>query len=588
MAIMSTDAGGAPAGGGREATRGTRRRDHLGGDEMGDGKAVTMTRGFALQAGPEAGADQASQGRGGVRAVAATFSRNVRETSWRDLLDARMWGLALLRAWVYLLFFGAATSCVTWDGQPMPAAVFDVSTLCLFASMYGAALISDRFEAAVRKGWVRWAAPALTAAGTLCCASTTQLVGAPLLLACVAGGAATGVGSGVMSLGYSEAYRNVPSRQTCFESPLAFLVAAVGYFALSKLPSPAIVCVVTSLIPLASGAILYVPLGIWDPSHAPAARPVPVPVLRFALRVGSCAVLVGLADGVVRAVFISVSGTSAGEFFGMPLIWASLITLAVIWGCVLFADDFNLLGMYRVTLVIMAFFFQLLPIFVGSYFENILALAGYGTFNALIWIILADIASTYRLSSVVVFGTGWSMLSVGVWLGSLFGQWLVAAFAPFQPQAISAVALAATVAVALSYALVLKDSDLIELTRIGESMEDARADGSARAKGRPGTVKSESGLPGAGRPGESGEARVPRFANRCREVAKEHGLSERETEIMILYSKGRSYARLQEELSISRGTVTTHLRHIYQKLGVHSKQEMLDLIEGRLPDGEGR
>ena len=67
-----------------------------------------------------------------------------------------------------------------------------------------------------------------------------------------------------------------------------------------------------------------------------------------------------------------------------------------------------------------------------------------------------------------------------------------------------------------------------------------------------------------------------------------YGLSDRETEIMTLYAKGRSYARLQEELSLSRGTVTTHLQHIYQKLDVHSKQEMLDLIEGRTATEQNR
>ena len=37
----------------------------------------------------------------------------------------------------------------------------------------------------------------------------------------------------------------------------------------------------------------------------------------------------------------------------------------------------------------------------------------------------------------------------------------------------------------------------------------------------------------------------------------------------------------EEDLYLSRGTVTTHLRHIYQKMDVHSKQEFLDVIEGR-------
>ena len=63
-------------------------------------------------------------------------------------------------------------------------------------------------------------------------------------------------------------------------------------------------------------------------------------------------------------------------------------------------------------------------------------------------------------------------------------------------------------------------------------------------------------------------------------MATQFELSPKETEVMILFAKGRSATRIQEELFISKGTVSTHLRHIYQKMDVHSKQELLDIIEG--------
>ena len=74
--------------------------------------------------------------------------------------------------------------------------------------------------------------------------------------------------------------------------------------------------------------------------------------------------------------------------------------------------------------------------------------------------------------------------------------------------------------------------------------------------------------------------RRQRFQDRCNDVASQYGLTDREAEIMVLFAKGRSAARIQEELYLSRGTVSTHLRHVYQKLDVHSKQELLDVIEG--------
>ena len=56
-------------------------------------------------------------------------------------------------------------------------------------------------------------------------------------------------------------------------------------------------------------------------------------------------------------------------------------------------------------------------------------------------------------------------------------------------------------------------------------------------------------------------------------------LVSREGEIMIMFAKGRNLPYVQEELCLSKSTVSTHRQHIYQKLGVHSAQEMIDLIQ---------
>ena len=50
-------------------------------------------------------------------------------------------------------------------------------------------------------------------------------------------------------------------------------------------------------------------------------------------------------------------------------------------------------------------------------------------------------------------------------------------------------------------------------------------------------------------------------------------LSEREKEILSLLVKGKSYKAVAAECFISIDTVSTHVRHIYEKLHVHSKSE---------------
>jgi DNA-binding NarL/FixJ family response regulator len=50
-------------------------------------------------------------------------------------------------------------------------------------------------------------------------------------------------------------------------------------------------------------------------------------------------------------------------------------------------------------------------------------------------------------------------------------------------------------------------------------------------------------------------------------------LSEREKEILALLVKAKSYKAIAAECFISIDTVNTHVRHIYEKLHVHSKSE---------------
>jgi DNA-binding NarL/FixJ family response regulator len=50
-------------------------------------------------------------------------------------------------------------------------------------------------------------------------------------------------------------------------------------------------------------------------------------------------------------------------------------------------------------------------------------------------------------------------------------------------------------------------------------------------------------------------------------------LSDREKEILALLVKGKSYKAVAAECFISIDTVSTHVRHIYEKLHVHSKSE---------------
>lgn len=72
---------------------------------------------------------------------------------------------------------------------------------------------------------------------------------------------------------------------------------------------------------------------------------------------------------------------------------------------------------------------------------------------------------------------------------------------------------------------------------------------------------------------------------RCNVLAREYRLSKRETEVLVLLGWGKSAKRIEELLVLSANTVKTHVRHIYSKLGIHSRAELDTLIdEVQLPE----
>lgn len=69
-----------------------------------------------------------------------------------------------------------------------------------------------------------------------------------------------------------------------------------------------------------------------------------------------------------------------------------------------------------------------------------------------------------------------------------------------------------------------------------------------------------------------------RMIKRCERMAEEYGLTEREREMLLLIGQGKTRTQIEQELFLSQNTVKTHIRHLYGKLGVHSKEEACALI----------
>ncbi|MFR8047470.1 MAG: response regulator transcription factor [Eggerthella lenta] len=88
---------------------------------------------------------------------------------------------------------------------------------------------------------------------------------------------------------------------------------------------------------------------------------------------------------------------------------------------------------------------------------------------------------------------------------------------------------------------------------------------------------------GAGTPAGASAAAAPSGATAPavgigRATDARYGLTARELEILDLFAQGRSANWIADNLTISKNTVRSHLRAIYTKLDVHTRQELLDFL----------
>lgn len=183
------------------------------------------------------------------------------------------------------------------------------------------------------------------------------------------------------------------------------------------------------------------------------------------------------------------------------------------------------------------------------YWSNGLMYAGTECFEMLVWFVLACIGNRNPAQAVSMFAWARAAASAGLLLGALSGH-AVNTFA----YADNAVALVAACVVLVFVG--------INLTLLKDFSFQRTIDGVSPMIP---LVVAPAGM-------------VP-DERRCEAVSECFGLTPRETEILELLSHGRNGPFIQEKLVLSRNTVKTHVSNIYAKLGVHSQQELIDLVE---------
>lgn len=66
--------------------------------------------------------------------------------------------------------------------------------------------------------------------------------------------------------------------------------------------------------------------------------------------------------------------------------------------------------------------------------------------------------------------------------------------------------------------------------------------------------------------------------NRLEGFFSSKGLNETQTQVMQLILDGQSVVQISEHLNYSRGTINSARAAGYEKLGVHSRRELIDCV----------
>lgn len=84
----------------------------------------------------------------------------------------------------------------------------------------------------------------------------------------------------------------------------------------------------------------------------------------------------------------------------------------------------------------------------------------------------------------------------------------------------------------------------------------------------------------AGEPAAQNERRA--LVLSCSGIAKSYQLTRREEEVLQLLSEGMTAKDVAETLVVSSSTAKTHMRNIYAKLGIHTQNELILMVQRRM------
>lgn len=496
-----------------------------------------------------------------------------------DWLVLHCLGFGACWGWVHVAFFSA----VFWtgSGEELSLTAWLVNVLANGCAMVVFGCLSVRCAPlGARRGLVV-ALVALTVVGTVGLAWGSALSDAWVYLS----SAFSGVGTAGLLLLWAEEYRGISPTYAKRRTIPASMIMGVFYYLLISMLPPVAAVVATMFLPVVSVVLLRLTrrmergdvaeeaFGRADPEsdaffcdvhgvrrgRLRNAVRYAVPVRFVAFTAVYC-----LAPGFMRGHTSALPFASAGGIGEATFAGVAIVMVAVAVASVALLGEAKIDLAYKLVVPLMAAGLLLLP-FLGAGQETLAAVAimsGYILFEMYVWASLVDRASNVSAPTALVFGLGKSGMNVGLVAGTFVGFYFES----------SSSMLLVGVLVFIVYLFIVMEN--AASPGIGVALSPSLVDQNAQGDVAPGKVTIA----------EAAQMNLSEVFNAmlddvCAAVSETYGLSKREAQVLALLARGRSLQSIADALCVAYSTVKTHTDRIYAKTGVHSRQELIDLLE---------
>lgn len=496
-----------------------------------------------------------------------------------------LYSTAFWVAWITIIYSGDSIVVPLGDAYATTAQCFTISTFCLGVTLVAAAALSSRAARIISSKRALYGLALLCGCATLG-VSWAGALPEPLFYVC---SAATGIATAFIALKGISLYADVSTKRSAMTSCFSLMIGILVYClaTVSALSfSAEVVALETALMPLLSVFIAFVPANEDSGIEDAASDVLSQAFWRF---VAFLAVMTFFVS-TVRGFYPRLLDTAAFSSSRGQVAVALIVMSAAI--CLLLArkPQNSSFGRLYYLLFVAAVLMMVPMVLFGSNasLAGVLASLSNGLLCLMAWNFLARMSYCTGMSSIRVFGFGYGMLALAMTAGFVAGDFFFALLADGK----YVMAFLALLMVGCGASLLLvRERDIracmaptvsmIEsvnfaegaLEDTGQVVDDDQAV-SAHGNDGEGSRDEEMSAEESPRSGKHG-----RFMLKCAGICEEYGLSSRESEVFVLLAKSKEAKAIAEELFISFNTARTHIRKIYAKLGVHSRRELMELIE---------